>query len=363
MLISVLAFLIFGKVCFAEAIPRDFLGYQPLSVERVLSRSCDESWILYFVERKKPELPEFPGACDDMAAEAAATHEEMDSELSQADERSILFFRQFKGRRAQKRCQIFHKILEALSTTGVAPYLVRSSPTSLVVTFVEGEAVTLECFSGESTILPLVMRTLERFYKALEVVKDELPKRTLVDIAYARIKNMHNSDVKRFLRKLIEKWKHKFLKDLQKTTPAVVHGDLHASNMIQKEGRLWLLDYGLCGRGYVIEDLARLSLYSNLTCSDEAFMLKHWFHQDECDEELSKLFSACKVMAIFVWALVEMQHLSEERTRAAVFSMDVGDFNEARFAHAAVDVERASSDYAQRLLAQAVKRLKNLFEA
>ena len=347
----------------AQETPADFLGFQPLSFERVASRSHDESIILHFEDPSA--VPRQQEACEDTPKD---DDEDLhDDDVEKADEAEgeddnsykTLFYRKFHGKYAATRCRYFSTILDALSVTGAAPYPVRVGSTEIVVTFVEGESVTLEHFESE-TFLPLVMATLNRFYKALEPVQDSLPERALLHLAETRVNKIKDKATKEFLRNLLQKWRRKFWRDLEDTARVVVHGDLHANNMIVNDGRLWLLDYGLCGKGFLIEDLARLSVFSQLSYEDECYMLRHWF-EDKYGEELYKLFDACKRLAVFVWFLIEAQRLSAEDVRGAIFTIDVGGFNEVAFARGVADVHRPPLYRVKKLLGQSARRLKELF--
>lgn len=357
--------------CFAAGAQTnlDFLGFNPVSFERVVSRSHDENMILHFADpavqssaaedaqeepQKEPEsmVPE-----DDYAEENV----QREHDLEEEGHYKTLFYRKFHGKYAAARRKSFSAVLDALSTTGVAPYPVRVGEKEIVVTFVEGDVVNLNNFDSE-TFLPLVMATLNRFYKALEPIGESLSKRTLLSLAETRVNKIKDKAIKEFLWNLLAQWKKKFLRDLEETTRAVVHGDLHASNMIVKDGRLWLLDYGLCGNGFIIEDLARLSVYSNLSRDDESYMLRYWF-EDKYGEELHKLLDACKILAVFLWFLIESQRLPVSAVRSSVFAVDVGEFNEVTFASGVVDVARPPLYRVSRLLGQSVRRLKELCQS
>ena len=341
---------------------KDFLGFSPVSVERVASRSHDESMILRF-ESPQDASQEY-AEVSEHTQEDASGGDDCADHMQEADEQEegykTLFYRKFRGKYAAARKRYFVKILEALSITGVAPYPVRTGDNEIVVTFVEGRGVTLQDFDSEN-FLPLVMATLNRFYKALEPIKDSLPERSLLHLAETRVNKIVDQAVKGFLLNLLQRWKKKFLRDLEETARTVVHGDLHASNMIINEGRLWLLDYGLCGRGYVIEDLARLSVYSHMNDEDESYMLRHWF-EDKYGEELLKLFDACKVLSVFLWFLIEAQRLSPADVRGGIFAIDVGAFNDVAFARGAVDAVHPPLHHTRRLLGQSVRRLKEVCE-
>jgi len=319
-LISWGAFLLLWGTVWADP----FLTYHPLRVIPVESRSQDENFILEF------------------------------------DDRDPVFFRTFRGKQAQKRCQRFYNILLALESTGIAPRVLERDDTNLAVTFVPGIAIQRRHLQNDA-ILDRVMDAMQAFYNALRDIQDDLPPMTLLDTARTRLKKLPDSDIKDYLLDLLMRWERKFLPALRETGIGVVHGDLHVNNMLWYEKRVWLLDYGLCGRGYVFEDIARLSLYGALSKKQEKALLARWF-EEIYDDDLHALLDACKVLARFVWVLTEIPRLSTSDLRQLVFTIDPPKLSAAWVAQSACDVQRLHLSNVRKFFASSTRSMKKLFD-
>jgi len=165
--------------------------------------------------------------------------------------------------------------------------------------------------------------------------------------------------------KLIDKWGKKYLHMREKMRMVVVHGDLHVGNILWYDKKAWLIDYDFSGRGYIVEDIARLSIYSALTKKDEQALLSHWFG-GTCggnDEELQELFEACKVFARFLWALPVAYNIPRNVVRRAVYAENPEPMDAVWASDLTSSPNEPSVEDAYKFLAASIDQMNQLFES
>lgn len=283
------------------------LGYVPVHKKVISSLSDDQNTVFYF-EKETPVL-----------------------------------IRHFRGKRAKERCAKFKNILR----TGVGPALLSSDETTIGVQYVNGRHFSLEELCSHSN-LTAVIDALQAFYDGLRSIQDELPVFTLLNCARQKLEKMQESDVKSSLQGILDEWEEKFSERLQATGLGVVHGDLHTRNMLWDGARLWLLDYEFCGRGYVLEDIALLSVYGALTKELEDVLLDRLFAGED-DGNVRELFEACKALVRFAWNVGSARVMRVDDVRSILHEQRDVVVGAKRFAEAVIDVNvlplEAMSDF------------------
>jgi len=272
--------------CFwmAGSVSAGYLGFSPVRVEDIETWSGDKNQVLHF----KSGDP--------------------------------VFMRTFLGENARAHCTHYRNVLRALGDLEEAPKFLAGDSTRLVMTFVQGRRLVYGDLH-DARKLESVMDSMERFYKALMCIKDDLPPTDLWPVKCRRFENcVRDPIIRNALKPLMDYWERKFVPQLYALDFSVVHGDPHINNTLLDGDCARILDYDECHQGSVMEDLVKLSVCHGLKPDGDQMLLQRWFPGDK---EAARLFEACKVLERFSWAMGRViPKLSIDEVRSAVFAQN-----------------------------------------
>jgi len=274
-----------------------------------------------------------------------------------------ILLRSFRGADAMQRCNQWQHILYALERagSGIAPRVLRIDGSRLSLTILPGKHVRIQDLR-DGTLLPQVMAALERLRDGLRSIRSDLPIFTTLMYARQQLDAMEASDVKERLGHLLDAWERKFLLALQATKMGIVHGDLNARNMLWDGRKISLLDYEHCGRGYVMEDVARLSVYGALSNESDQVLLQRWFGGACGADKRRDVLEACKVLVRFAWVLGPASQLGVCDVRMAVDAINTPPVDAMWIARAAASIKKVSDAEVTRFLSVCVQEMRQLCE-
>ncbi len=300
------------------ACAQKFFNYEPFYVKPVPTRSVDDTYILYLVNQDP-----------------------------------VVVRRCVVG---SSRCKYFRHILRKLESTGVTSYIEEASEDMLAVSYLRGDHLPITEWKREEN-MQMLIDALHRFYKTL--VNEKYPARDLITVCKRCVeKRITDPQQKNMLTSLVNAWDKKYTRLLEDTTKGVVHGDLHTANIIvdQARKRVKLVDFGMCGRGYVLEDFARFSVYNALSEEEERWWLAQWVLLGYAVDEFD-LLQHVKALFLLVYALTEARVLTEEEKRSAFFCMSSLDVDAEWIAKRRVQEQMISADVSK-LLTYAIRMMR-----
>jgi len=309
----------------AGSISAGYFGYRPTHVDGIQTWSGDKNEVLHF-ESGDP-----------------------------------IFLRVFLGNKAKKRCEHFKNMLILMHEYGVGPKLLNSDATHIAMDFLEGYGVRVGELCNEAKLMR-VMESMENCYAALRTIADSLPLLTLLGLAREELDNLPASSEREFFRSLLNQWDELFSEPLAQTGLDVVHGDLHTRNMRWSKGHLYVLDYESFGKGYILEDIARLSVSDGAKKWTEQRMLKYWYADRYNDEDFQLIFEACKIMARFAWNLILLESVPLRDIRKALAVTDPAPTTPYWMAYVGLTFMAPSRAEICEFLSKNVRDLQQLFQ-
>lgn len=311
------------QVGFCEVSKLDFLGYEPFYVKNIETRSKDATAFLYLFNQTYPTVMRW---CS-----------------------------------KKLRCDFFVMILESLATTGIAPYVEKFDNKTLAVSYIEGEHLDYREWKDRQNLTKL-QESLHRFYRTLEarMEKFQKRKRSLLVTCTRYAKALKDEQQRKLVLSLLEAWRFRYEVDLTQTEQGIVHGDLHTQNIIVSfnRNRVYLVDFGMCGVGYIIEDLARFSALNGLDEETEQWWLSQWVGLGYKVDDY-KLFQMIKILFVLQYALLEAQSLTGSQKRSAFFKVCVPDLDDEWVARYRVKKSLSVSEK-QDLLTYALREMQKI---
>jgi thiamine kinase-like enzyme len=106
----------------------------------------------------------------------------------------------------------------------------------------------------------------------------------------------------------LEKIKAKLLRETFSDPLVLCHEDVHANNVLWTRERLFFIDWTCAGLDYPLVDLAVVSMFWNLTQTQENYMLKCYFGEDPNETQMTRL-GIFKNYAKIKWAMWPIMHV------------------------------------------------------
>jgi len=220
----------------------------------------------------------------------------------------VQFRRDFCEEEAEVRCQEYAMVLTELNAHGLPPEMRSCGKKHIDMEYINGRHLRL----GDLQQMPLLVSAadaLEHFYNAVQPIHHRLPHNDTLTLVRSRLASMRlASEVRDVCLDLLQQWESKFGGALSKTRRGVRHGNLHMANMHLWNDHIYLLDYDDVGVGYILEDVAMLSVTNCLDRSAEGFLLRKFLGRD--DNAMYDLLDGCKALARFAWSMSEIKRLS-----------------------------------------------------
>jgi thiamine kinase-like enzyme len=203
-------------------------------------------------------------------------------------------------RRNEVACQ------EAAARLGLGPEPVHRDDGILVSRYLPGRTLTADDLREPETIAR-VARLLRKLHDADDTITGHFlyfcPFQTIR--TYARTAKSLGARLPANLSALLED-----VRELSRRVgpfrPTLCHNDLLPANLLEVDGRLWLVDWEYAGMGHPLFDLAGVSVSAGLDRDDDARLLEA-YRGEVLPRELDEMhvFKAASALREALWALIQ----------------------------------------------------------